>query len=126
MENSDQFFALTQHEQKCGVILHPCLSFYEPRPATGFAQLFEANFQFVDEVIAGFRCFGFAVVWVGRRAGTQDLSSDMIAGTRGGQTFGQINHCGSEFEQPVFKIKFPALVWALMKLRDFARGIFGR
>lgn len=41
-------------------------SFDETEPAPCFAQFLEADFEFVNEVVGGFRLLGFTVVGTGR------------------------------------------------------------
>ena len=79
MKNADQFFAFTQHKQQDGFIFDPRFPFDESCPAARLPQFFEANFEFVNEIVARFRSFSFAMVGIWRSAGTQNLSGDVIA-----------------------------------------------
>jgi hypothetical protein len=65
-----------------GFIFDPRFPFDEPCPAARLPQFFQANFEFVNEIVARFRSFSFAMVGIWRSAGTQNLSGDVIARPR--------------------------------------------
>ena len=119
MENADQLVGLTQYEQQSWTIFCPSFPFDKPRPAAGFAQFFQADFHFVNEIIARFGGFSFAMVGIWRSAGTQNLSGDVIARPGIWKHFRQVNDCRCKFQQPVFKIKFSLSARAFVEFPNY-------
>ncbi len=54
------------------------------------------------------------------------LTGNVIAGARCGQAFREINHRGSELQQPVFKVKLAISPRPLIKLPGHCLQFFGR
>ena len=108
-----------------GSFLAHCFAVDESCPAAGFPQFLQANFEFVDEIFPRLGGFSLAVIWVRRRAGTQNLSRDVTArpGTR--QLFRQINDCRSKFQQTFFQIELSTIRIAFVKLPNARIPIIG-
>src|SRR5213592_4047343 len=105
-KNANQLVRLVQDKKQCRIILCPVLALDQSRPTTRFAKFLEANRQLMDELFTGFGGLRLAMIWKWGRAGTQNLSGDVISRACFGQSFGQVNHCRSELEQSVLPIEF--------------------
>src|SRR3989442_1803459 len=78
-KNSDEFVGFADDEKQRRVVSCPTFAVNQPCPAGSFAKFFQTNLQFVDEIIARFSGFSFAVIGVRRSAGTQNLPCDTIS-----------------------------------------------
>jgi len=84
--------------------MRPSLAANQPVPTAGFPQLFKTHFDFVNKILARLGGFGFAINCVRRRAASQNLSSDVIAGAGVREFFREINYSGREFKQSILEI----------------------
>jgi hypothetical protein len=79
--------------------------FNEAEPSPRFFQLFQTNFQLVNEVFTRFRRFYFTVIAVWRSPATEDLPGKMISRSRIRKSINQSNDPRAEFKQSIFQVE---------------------
>ncbi len=103
-ENSDQLFAFCEDEDH--VFLRKHFRFFkQAEPSPRLFQLFQANFQFVNEVFTRLGCFYFTVIAIWRSPTTKNLSGEMISRSRIRKSINQSNNPGAELKQSIFQVE---------------------
>src|SRR5436305_15287087 len=103
-ENSDQLFAFCEDDDH--VFLRKHLRFFkQAEPSPRLFQLFQANFQFVNEVFTRLGCFYFTVIAIWRSPTTKNLSGEMISRSRIRKSINQSNNPGAELKQSIFQVE---------------------
>jgi hypothetical protein len=74
-------------------------------PSPRFFQLFQANFQFVNEVFTRLGCFYFTVISIWRSPATENLPGKMISRSRIRKGINQSDNPRAEFKQSIFQIE---------------------
>lgn len=73
-------------------------------PAEAFAEFFEGDSEFMDEVFWRFGSLGLSMVGHGGGAGSEELIGNVSLGPRTTHLFGKPNNPCSIFKQTLFKI----------------------
>jgi hypothetical protein len=77
----------------------------QAKPPVRFTQLFQADFELVNEIVARFRILSLPMIGEWRCARAQKLSGHMVAGARRRQFLDQADYRSRIFEQPVLEIE---------------------
>ena len=103
-ENSDELFAFC--EDKNQVFLGKDFGlFNQAEPSPRFFQLFQANFQLVNEVFTRLGCFYFTVIAIWRRPAAENLPGKMISCPRSRKCINEANNPHAEFKQSFFQVE---------------------
>src|SRR5207244_8205057 len=99
-----QLFAFCKDEDH--VFLGKHLRFFkQAEPSPRLFQLFQANFQFVNEVFTRLGCFYFTVIAIWRSPTTKNLSGEMISRSRIRKSINRSNNPGAELKQSIFQVE---------------------
>lgn len=104
-ENSDEFFGFNQErtESLCGNEFN---SRDETKPAPDLLKLFETNAELVNEIFARFRSLNFTMICKWRCSASQQLSRNVIRGSRVWQRIDELREPHRKLEQTIFKVEF--------------------